>query len=97
MRYTTHTIVLSKSRFSESEARVARQRKVVEHLESSGQSAEHAAGLLMVMEQNLLSMRLIATLEQDLERSLEKAEQPARRQAEHRKAPAAKRDISRPL
>jgi hypothetical protein len=71
MRYTNRTVVGSQSRIITAEGRVARQRKVVQRLEDAGHPADNAAGLLLLMEQSLLSMkRFLTTLERDLERSL---------------------------
>jgi hypothetical protein len=92
MRYTSRTIIVSKSRISEAEGRVARQRKVVKKLQHDEHPADQATALLLVMEQSLLSMkRFLSTLERDLERSLGMAEKPLRRKAA-RYREIAKRD-----
>jgi hypothetical protein len=71
LKYTKRTVVVSQSRVSEAEQRVARQRQVVDRLQTTRHPAEHAIALLLVMEQSLLSMRrFLSTLERDLEISL---------------------------
>jgi hypothetical protein len=85
---TNRTIVVSQSRIAEAEHRVARKGKVVQKLESAGHPADNATGLLLVMEQSLLSMkRFLKTLERDLERSLE-VEKPLRTKVARRLAKA---------
>jgi hypothetical protein len=96
MRYTKQTIIVSQSRISEAGKRVARQRQLVERLEIARHPADHAASLLMVMEQSLLSMRrFLSTLERDLEISLGVvAEKPLRRKAERYRAKSNSGDVA---
>jgi hypothetical protein len=68
MRYANRTLVVARSRITAGELRVARQRKIVEDLESSHHPADHAKALLLIMEESLVSMReSLATLQRDIE------------------------------
>jgi len=70
MRYTKRTLVVSQSRISDPEARVARGQNV-QPFEDVDHPAVNAIVLLLVMEQSLLSMkRFLSTLEHDLALSL---------------------------
>jgi hypothetical protein len=95
MRYTNRTIIASQSRVSHAEERVSQQRKVVESLHEDRHPADHAAALLLVMEQSLLSMkRYLSLLERDLERSLGPQEKSARRRVSRRRTKATRAAVA---
>ena len=67
MQYTKRTLIVSQSRVSEAEARVARQRQTVETLADAHHPADNAVALLLIMEQSLLAMaEFLYLLEQDV-------------------------------
>ena len=94
MRYTKRTLVISRSRVSEAEGFVARQRDVVDRLKDARHPADDSIALLLVMEQSLLSMkRFLSTVERVLEQSLG-LEKPSRAKVSRNRAKTGAEELA---